>query len=141
MKDQRIKIRIDKKRYEKFKEKCSELNVTMSAYIRSCIDILLNLNPEKEFQLKKDLSDKNRFRKVINETSLNNFSRELRRIGINLNQTTKSLNYLCKSPFISQPLIDEIGEIINSNNILRKEITIKIHESNSLLKDIKNYYK
>ncbi len=108
MKDKRIIIRISNSDYQQFKKKCKFYEVTQSAFLRSCIKRLINKNPKEEFQLKEQLCDKFRFAKALNEHALENFARQIRYVGTNINQQTRAINIIKKSPNLSQFQINEL---------------------------------
>ena len=108
MKDKRIRVRISNSNYNEFKKKCEFYEVTQSAFLRSCIKRLINKTPKEEFQLKEQLCDKFRFAKALNEHAWKNFARQVRYVGTNINQQTRAINIIKKSPNLSQFQIAEL---------------------------------
>lgn len=126
MKTRKFQIRVNLKDYEKFKNVCENLNVTMSAFIRSIIKDVIGKDPQKEFQLKEELCDEFRFRDALNKHALYGYLKQIRYLGNNINQISRSLNVIKKSPNLSQFQIKDINTTCES----LREVLNKLLSSN-----------
>lgn len=123
-KDSRIYIRINSNKKKKYLEKCAHYNISGTQYIRSAIDVFIGDNAYKEYELHPQTIDKRKYKKMLNEDRWIENSRQLRRIGVNLNQAVKNLNFLIRSGFYEERP-DELNQVINNLKTIGNELDIR----------------
>lgn len=120
------KFRIEQKKWDLLTKKCKELRLTNSQFLRYCVNILLNMSPEKELDFKENTIDRFRFYKMLNRDRFVKNSYELRKIGVNLNQYTYALNKLLRRNLLPADFTGEVKECINTITKLKSEIDEKL---------------
>lgn len=123
-KNELICIRTDSKQKKKFIEKCNELNVSISQLLRMSMDVFIGNDETKELEYTRQTIDKRRYKKILNEDRWIEYSRQLRRIGVNLNQAVKNLNFLLRSGFY-EDRPEELKQVITDLNSIAKELTAR----------------
>lgn len=101
IKDLNVHFRIEKSKWDLVTKKCKDLRISNSQFIRYCIDILLNKRAENELKITKSQIDSWVYAQMLNKDQIILTSRQLRKIGVNLNQASKALNRIAKFSSLS----------------------------------------
>lgn len=131
-KNDHICIRTDSKQKKKFIKKCKELNVSISQLLRLSMDVFIGNDETKELEYTHQTVDKKLYRKILNEDRWIENSRQLRSIGVNLNQAVKNLNFLIRSGFY-EDRPEELRQVIDNLKVLGTELNKKNNELICLL--------